>query len=457
MSWRIAIVGRPNVGKSTLFNRLAHKQLAIVHDQPGVTRDYRLAEIDHMGMAITLIDTAGWEPPTSRQEDSIMAKMRVQTEAALSQADAIILVVDGRDGLVPADQIFANYLRKMDKPLTLVANKCDHEKIMNNLAEFLRLGLGEALPVAGAHSLGLQDMLAAACIDAKPPEPIENIDSDEDSTEAYEKLPLRMAIVGQPNVGKSTLVNALLNYNRVMVGPEAGLTRDAIATDWEYDGRAIRLVDTAGLRSRRKVHEVLEKMAVGDTLRVIRLAEVVVVMFDATSPFEKQDLVIAQQIIEEGRALLIAFNKIDLIEDQVAYQKKVNQYLERYLTDVRGIPVVYISAIKHGTGVDKLMPAVLRVYGQWNKRISTGKLNRWLHEVTQIHPPPLVGGRPNKLRYITQIKARPPTFALWCGHPKNLPDSYERYLMNTLRESFNLNGVPIRIMRRKGENPYVKD
>lgn len=450
MTWRIAIVGRPNVGKSTLFNRLAKKQLAIVHDQPGVTRDYRLAEIEFNDQKVTLIDTAGWEPPTARAEDSIMTKMRAQTEAALSQADAIILVVDARDGLVPADQSFANYLRKLDKPLTLVANKCDHDGMWNSLGEFLRLGLGDALPVAGAHSLGLTDMLEAACAKAKPSE-----ETDEDTSEEDETAPLRMAIVGQPNVGKSTLVNALLNYNRVMVGPEAGLTRDAIATDWEYEGRKVRLVDTAGLRSRRKVHEVLEKMAVGDTLRVIRLAEVVVVMFDATSPFERQDLVIAQQVIDEGRALLVVFNKIDLIEDQLRYQKQVQGYFERYLTDVRGIPVVYMSA-ENGEAVDKLMPAVLRVYGQWNKRISTGRLNRWLSDVSEAHPPPLVGGRPNKLRYITQIKARPPTFALWCGHPRNLPDSYEKYLMNTLRESFHLSGVPIRIMRRKGENPYVK-
>jgi len=440
----LAIIGRPNVGKSTLFNRIAGKQLAIVNDTPGVTRDYRSAEADMEGRRVQLYDTAGLE---DNKKDTLFVRMREQTSRALALSDAAVFVIDGRTGITPLDQSLAAWLRKQNKKIILVINKIENECPPHIRAEAERLGLGEALAISAAHGDGVRDLIHEA-LRILPQR------SEADKTE--DNKPLRLAIVGRPNAGKSTLLNSLLDEPRVMVGAEPGLTRDSIAVDWHYDNQLIRLVDTAGLRRRSRVDTALEKMAVADTQRIIRLAEVVIVVMDVLTLFDKQDLQITQSIIDEGRALVLVVNKWDLVKDKTAVRKSIEKKLEELFHNAKAVPVITLSALYGGRELEELMQAVFRVYQVWNKRISTGKLNRWLAEMTANHPPPLVGGRPIKIRYMTQVKARPPTFALWISRPEELPQSYEKYMLNHLRQDFDLPGVPLRIMRKKGENPYDK-
>jgi GTP-binding protein len=471
----LAIVGRPNVGKSTLFNRLTGKQLAIIHDTPGVTRDWREAPGKILDQKLTVIDTAGLE---ERFDDSLEARMRRQTEAALTHAQVIVFVVDGRAGITPLDEHFARWLRKLKKPVLLVVNKCEQDKIAEDAAaESYRLGLGEPIPFSAAHGIGI-DLLYSALQPHFPAEE-EIVDSDTDgrkflSEEEIDRLegdenfdfaeavkdepeipshPIRIAIVGRPNAGKSTLMNALLDEDRVITGPEAGLTRDSIAADWEWGGHKFRLVDTAGLRKKARIEKKLEKMAVEDTLRAIRLAQMVFLVIDAAAPLEKQDLQIADHVISEGRALVVVINKWDTVEDRNEKLAEVKELIENSLAQVQNLPFVTLSALR-GQNLDRLMQVTIETYATWNKRVSTGKLNRWLENRTSRHPPPLVSGRPNRMRFMTQINIRPPTFAMWVSKPDDLPDTYKRYIINGLREDYGLQGVPIRLMLRKSKNPF---
>jgi GTP-binding protein len=450
MPFTIAIVGRPNVGKSTLFNRLAGKRLALVDDQPGLTRDRREADAEFGTTAVRLIDTAGLE----HGDGGLTARMREQTVAAIKQADLVVFLIDARAGIVAADEIFADLVRASGKPVILAANKCEGRAAEPGLYEAFSLGLGEPLPISAEHDLGigdLSDAIQAASAQGEGAE-IAKGPAEQEEVVAH---PLRIAVVGRPNVGKSTLVNTILGEERMITGPEAGITRDAIAVDIERQGRALRLFDTAGLRRKMRVEGTAEELSVGDTLRAIRFAEVVVLLLDAERPFEKQDLQIADLIVEEGRALVIAVNKWDLVRAPQARLAELRETCERLLPQIKGVTFVPVSALT-GKGVDNLMRAVLAADELWNKRLPTHALNQWLREAVEAHSPPAVSGRRIKLRYITQSNARPPTFVLFCSRPKALPDSYVRYLVNSLRETFDLPGVPIRLHLRKGENPYAK-
>ncbi|HET7593980.1 MAG TPA: ribosome biogenesis GTPase Der [Stellaceae bacterium] len=444
MALKVAIVGRPNVGKSTLFNRLVGQKLALVDDTPGVTRDRREGEASLGDLRFRVIDTAGLD---EADEGSLGERMQEQTNRALADADVALFVVDARDGITPLDRHFADLLRRGAAPVVLVANKAEGRGGGSGAMEAFALGLGEPIAISAEHGDGMAELYAALAPYA------DQAAAGENEAAAAER-PLQLAIIGRPNVGKSTLVNRLLGEERLLTGPEAGITRDAIAIRWNWQGRAVRLIDTAGLRRRAKVEEKLEKLSVADTLRAIRFAEVVVLVIDAAQMLEKQDLTIAHMVEEEGRALVIAVNKWDMVEDKSAALRKLKDRLETSLPQLQGLRFVLLSALT-GAGMAKLMPAVMSTHEAWNRRIATPRLNRWLAAVQQRHPPPLVKGRRLKLRYMTQANIRPPTFALFAATPAALPDSYRRYLVNLLREDFDLPGVPIRMMLRKGDNPYA--
>ncbi|MBY0292425.1 MAG: ribosome biogenesis GTPase Der [Alphaproteobacteria bacterium] len=441
---KLAIVGRPNVGKSTLFNRLCGKRMAIVHDLPGVTRDRKEAYGQLGDIPLKLIDTAGLE---EKSPDPLMVGMKAQVMVALQEADVLLFMIDGRQGVTPLDEVFANLLRREEKPILLVANKCEGRDRNYGIAEAWSLGVGEPLPLSAEHGLGLDSLYEALISFYKGP-----LGEEEEEVEAT--APIQLAIVGRPNVGKSTLLNQLIGYERVLTGPEAGVTRDAIATDWEYQGQALRLIDTAGLRKRAKVTEKLEWLATSESLTAVQYAQVVVVVIDATQPLEKQDLHIASQVIEEGRCLVLALNKWDLIPNKQELLNHLNERLTTALPQVKGVPMIPLSALT-GKNKEKLLDAILAIYKIWNQRISTSKLNRWLEGLVSHHPPPLVAGRRIKIKYLTQIKTRPPTFVLFCSKSTELPDSYERYVINGIREAFGLQGVPIRLFLRSGKNPYA--
>ncbi|MBM3543881.1 MAG: ribosome biogenesis GTPase Der [Alphaproteobacteria bacterium] len=450
MSFTVAIIGRPNVGKSTLFNRLVGKRLALVDDQPGLTRDRREAEAELEGAPVTIIDTAGLEPG----DKGLSARMRKQTEAAVKLADLVLFLIDARAGVTGADEMFADLVRASGKKVVLAANKSEGRTAEAGLYEAYALGLGEPLAISAEHGLGIGD-LAEAIAQARR-ELRGDVDMPVEETEDIASHPLRIAVVGRPNVGKSTLVNALLGEERMITGPEAGITRDAISAELQWDSRILRLFDTAGLRRKMRVEGRAEELSVGDALKAIRFAEVVVLLLDAERPFEKQDLQIAELIAEEGRALVIAINKWDLVRTPDKRLKELRETCQRLLPQIKGVALVPVSA-KRGSGLDTLMQSVFAADALWNRRLPTHALNQWLQATVEAHSPPAVSGRRIKLRYITQANARPPTFVLFCSRPKALPDSYVRYLVNALRESFDMPGVPIRINLRKGANPYAKD
>lgn len=447
MSFTVAIVGRPNVGKSTLFNRLVGQRIALVDDTPGVTRDRREGEGRLAGLRFKVIDTAGLEDDRG---PGLEARMRRQTEQALAAADVALFLIDARAGVTPLDAHFAAWLRRGKTPVLLVANKSEGKAGDAGVTEAYSLGLGEPIAISAEHGEGLAELHDALLPFA------EAAGAAAEEAEAGREKPLQLAIVGRPNVGKSTLANRLLGEERLLTGPEAGITRDAIAVDWSWHGRPVRLVDTAGLRRKAHVEEKLEKLSTADTLRVIRFAEVVVLVLDATQGLEKQDLTIARMVADEGRALVLAASKWDVVEDKAAALRRLEDRVKTSLTQLEGVPLVPVSGVT-GQGLEKLMEAVFRIHALWNKRVPTPVLNDWLAAVQERHPPPLVAGRRLKLRYMTQANIRPPTFALFTSKPSELPESYRRYLVNLLRRDFDLPGVPIRMMLRKtGKNPYAE-
>ena len=465
MTFTVAIIGRPNVGKSTLFNRLVGKKLALVDDQPGVTRDRRSGEAKLGDLTFTIIDTAGLEEGGG---ESLIGRMRAQTEAAIEDADAIFFVMDARVGVTPEDRHFASMVRRAGKPLMVIANKAEGRAGEAGAYDAFALGLGDPIALSAEHGDGFAELYASLL--AALPEATALTDEDEDKAEKLvladdedgseldPTKPLRIAIVGRPNAGKSTLINRLLGEERLLTGPEAGITRDSIGVDFVWRKgdveRGMKIFDTAGLRRRAKVEDKLEKLAAADALRAVRFAEVVVILLDATIPFEKQDLTITDLAAREGRALVIGVNKWDLIADKGPKLIELREEAERLLPQVRGTPVVPVSGAT-GQGLDALMEAILHVHEVWNRRISTAKLNRWLEAVLDQTPPPAVAGRRIKIRYMTQPKARPPHFVLFGNQLDELAESYQRFLINGLRQTFGLAGTPIRITLKQGENPYA--
>ena len=479
MTVTLAIVGRPNVGKSTLFNRLVGRKIALVDDTPGVTRDRREAEGRIADLTFKVLDTAGYEDV---KDGSLEDRMRQQTELAIREADIILFMIDARAGVVPLDQRFAQVLRKAGKQVHLVGNKAESKSAEAGLVEAFKLGFGEPIALSAEHGLGLSELysIVSAAIDkaeekqaaqaaedaaAGDLDMLPEVDVDitpdmlegegDDATLRWNpRRYLNVAIVGRPNAGKSTLVNRMVGEDRVLVGPEAGITRDSILVPWEWEGRTINLVDTAGIRRRSRVTEKLEKLAVGDSLRSIQYAEVVVLLLDATIPFEKQDLALADLVEREGRAMVIALNKWDLIEDKNAKLKELREECERLLPQLRGIPLVTLSGLT-GKNIDRLMDAIFEIERSWNAHVSTSRLNRWLAGMLEGHPPPAVSGRRLKMRYMTQAKTRPPSFIVFASRPDAVPASYQRYLVNGLRETFDIQGTPIRLWLRGGKNPYA--
>jgi GTPase len=442
MSFTVAILGRPNVGKSTLFNRLAGRRLALVDDTPGLTRDRREGEGRIADLGFRVVDTAGLEDAAPA---SLSGRMQAQTQRALAEADVALLVIDAREGITEADRHFAGWLRRSGKPVILVANKTEGRVMPPGVAESYRLGLGDPVPISAEHGEGLAELYERL-------EPFAANRSPDDARVDDEK-PLHLAIVGRPNVGKSTLANRLLGEERLLTGPEAGITRDAIAIDWAWRGRPIRLVDTAGLRRRPRVEGKPEELSVADALRAIRFAETVILVLDALQPFERQDLTIARLVAEEGRSLVLAATKWDAVAEGALVLRRLRERASVSLPQLSGVALVPVSGLT-GFGLDAMMKAVSAAEQVWNRRASTADLNRWLAVVQERHPPPLVAGRRLRLRYMTQVNTRPPSFALFASKPAELPDSYRRYLVNALRQDFDLPGTPIRMMLRKGKNPY---
>ncbi|MBX3576064.1 MAG: ribosome biogenesis GTPase Der [Rhizobiaceae bacterium] len=468
MAFTAAIIGRPNVGKSTLFNRLVGRKLALVDDTPGVTRDRRVHAARLYDLTFEVIDTAGFEDSAPQ---TLQGRMRRQTERAIEEADVVLFVVDAKSGLVADDRTFADIVRKAGRPVVLVANKSEARGAEAGLTEAWELGLGEPIPVSAEHGQGmpdLRDAIVAAIGEDRAfadedeadatDEPLvgEDVaDPDAEEEPAYDTTkPLRIAVVGRPNAGKSTLINALIGEDRLLTGPEAGITRDSISVDWDWNGRRIKLFDTAGMRRKARVQEKLEKLSVAEGLRAVRFAEVVVIALDATIPFEKQDLQIVDLIVREGRAPVIAFTKWDLVDEPQKVLASLREATERLLPQIRGVQAVPVSA-ETGRGLDKLMDAIVRTHQVWNRRVSTGRLNRWLEGILAHHPPPAVSGRRLKVKYVTQAKTRPPGFVMSCSRPDAMPQSYVRYLVNSLRTQFDMPGVPIRVVLRASDNPFA--
>jgi GTP-binding protein len=455
MSFTLAIVGRPNVGKSTLFNRLVGRRLALVDDTPGVTRDRREGEGKLGDLSFKIIDTAGLE---QADEESLSARMQAQTAAALAQADAVLFLIDARVGCTPADRGFADLVRRSGKPAILVANKSEGRAGEAGALEAYALGLGEPVALSAEHGEGLADLydaLRAALPEATAAEHSEKDDAEAPSAEAPQAAKIiRLAVVGRPNTGKSTLINRLLGEERLLTGPEPGITRDAIAVDLQWHGQRLRVHDTAGLRRRARITEKLEKLSVADTLNAVRFAEVVIVLIDAQTPFEEQDIRIVDLIEREGRALVIGINKWDLVKPPPGAFKRLREETDRILPQVKGVPVVALSA-RTGAGLDRLIAAVQESYAVWNRRVPTATLNRFLARATSEHPPPAAHGRRPRLDYMTQPKTRPPTFVLFSSRAAALPETYRRYLVNELRDAFDLPGTPIRLAVRGKPNPYA--
>ena len=458
---KVAIIGRPNVGKSTLFNRLVGKKLALVDDQPGVTRDRREGEASLFDADFTLIDTAGLDDAA---EETLAGRMRQQTEVAVADADVILFVIDSRIGVTPVDSHFASLVRRADKPIIVVANKAEGRAGEAGALEAHALGLGTPVAISAEHNEGmidLYDALAAVLPKAAAALPEEEaaplvLGEDEDGTEFDPTKPLRIAVVGRPNAGKSTLLNAWLGEDRLLTGPEPGITRDSIGLELKWRDRDLKVFDTAGLRKRARIEDKVEKLAAADAIRAVQFAEVVIVLLDATIPFEKQDLTIAALAEREGRAIVIGVNKWDLIEARGSKLSEMHESAARLLPQIKGVPVVPVSG-RTGFGLDKLLEASFRVAETWNRRLSTARLNRWLSATLDANPPPAVSGRRIKIRYMTQAKARPPTFVLFGNQLTGLPRSYQRYLVNGLREAMDLPGIPIRMVMRQGDNPYDKN
>ncbi|MCC8983406.1 ribosome biogenesis GTPase Der [Bradyrhizobium acaciae] len=453
MSFTIAIIGRPNVGKSTLFNRLVGQKLALVDDEPGVTRDRREGQAKLYDLEFTIIDTAGLDEGA---KGSLTARMQEQTETAIELADALMFVIDARVGLTPTDRAFADFARKANKPVVLVANKAEGRHGEIGAMESYALGLGDPVQISAEHGEGMADLHEAlsALVPETPEEDDEIADDEDISEEEAAQRPIRVAIVGRPNAGKSTLINHLLGEERLLTSPEAGTTRDSIAVEITWQGREFRVFDTAGLRRRSRIEEKLEKLSVADALRAVRFAEVVVMMMDAQNKFEEQDLRIADLIEREGRAIVLAVNKWDLVERKPNQISQLRIDADHWLPQVKGAPIVAVSGLM-GEGIDRLMTAIQEAYAVWNRRLPTSALNRWFEQAIQASPPPAVSGRRLKLNYITQVKARPPSFVLFCSRADAIPRSYLRYLINSLRETFDLPGTPIRITLREKANPFA--
>jgi GTP-binding protein len=442
----VAIVGRPNVGKSTLFNRLVGKKLALVDDQPGVTRDRREGDARLLGLDFRVIDTAGYE---DEDPQTLPGRMRAQTESAVREADVVLFLIDARDGVTPLDEEIARWLRAAKAPVVVAANKAEGRGGESGRLEAYRLGLGDPIAISAEHGEGVGDLF-----DLLRPH-VEHEHYETEAEEADHPEPLHLAIVGRPNSGKSTLINRIIEEERLLTGPEAGITRDAIAIDWQWKGQPIRIVDTAGMRKRAKVEQKIERLAVADARRALNFAEVVILLLDATRGLEAQDLRIAEEVIEEGRALIVAVNKWDVAENASALFNGIKAALEEGLSQIKAIPVLTVSA-KTGKGVDQLLGAAVELREQWSRRVPTGELNRWFETAVEANPPPAPGGKRVKLRYITQVKTRPPSFVVFGTRVGELPESYRRYLLNSMRRDLGLGPVPLRLTMRSPKNPFER-
>jgi len=456
---QVVIIGRPNVGKSTLFNRLVGKKLALVDDQPGVTRDRRLGHAGLLGLEFEAVDTAGWE---DEEPETLPGRMRAQTEVSLQGADAALFVIDARAGLTPLDEEIGRWLREQEVPVVLVANKAEGNAGQSGILEAYSLGLGEPVPVSAEHGEGVADLYEALLPLIVDMQPEREVDSEAGEEELRPDSPLSLAIVGRPNAGKSTLINRLLGEDRLLTGPEAGITRDSIAVEWTWTDpatgqeRPIKLIDTAGMRKKAKVDDKLERLAVADARRAVDFAEVVVLLLDATRGLEVQDLKIANLVLEEGRALMVAINKWDVAEDASALFNGIRAALDEGLAQLKGVPLLAVSAIT-GKGLDQMISAAFELREQWSRRVPTAQLNRWFDKAMEANPPPAPGGRRIKLRYVTQIKTRPPSFVVFGTRLDDLPASYERYLVNSIRKDLGFGAVPVRLTLRSPKNPFSQD